>query len=367
MVVWLALVFALPVHAQDGEAQELTQNLYEKSGAGAMYDALDDETKENLGRAGVRSSQDIMDGGVSGKSVLTAVSEMLADKTRAPLKAVLGILVTVILCRMCAGFENDGLSQTASLVGAFAAAGMVIVPLIRLIAALKTVLQTASGFLLAATPVYAGLLAASGKVQTGASYAVLTMGAGQLLSVISTALIIPLLNIFLALSVVSAVSEMNLQPMTESLYSFSKWLLVLLVTFFTGALSLQTVLQSQMDGMSEKAVKWLASSAIPIVGGAIGDSLSIVAGGIQLVKSGVGAFGILASLLIFLPLLIETLLWSLVCGAGKIMADLFECTPVGQFMASCMAVTKMLAAVLISVCAVCVVSASVVIAVRAGP
>lgn len=170
-----------------------------------------------------------------------------------------------------------------------------------------------------------------------------------------------MLNIFLALAITSAFSQTKFDKLTEKLYSFTKWILLLLVTLFSGVLSIQTLLNMQADSATSKAAKLIASSAIPIVGGAFGDALAAIKSSMQVVKSGVGAFGILASLCIFLPVITETVFWVAVCGVGEIAAELFDASRIGKFMSTCTSVGKMILAVVISTAAVSVVCAAVVL------
>ena len=103
------------------------------------------------------------------------------------------------------------------------------------------------------------------------------------------------------LALASPLCQSRFDHLISSLYGFAKWLLVLSVTLFSGLLSVQTMLGAQVDAASSKAVKLLASSAIPIVGGAFGDAVAAIQNSVQIVKSGAGAFGILAALCIFAP------------------------------------------------------------------
>ncbi len=352
------------VYAEEGQANKVREEMYDKSGAETIYNALDDEVKESLNDAGVHSAK--IDENMSFKRFFYAVSEKMKEDIAAPVHAIMAILVIVILSKIADSFENEDISKIVSFVGSASCAGVILVPIIKMISSLKIITDTTSVFLLTSVPVYSGFLVAAGKIKTGASYTMMTLGTANLIPVLSSLIIIPLLNIFLALSLVSSISDVKLHKLGDGIYKFVKWLLIILVSFFTGALSLQTIISSHIDGMSERAVKMLASSAIPVIGGAIGDSLSVVLSGIDVVKSGVGAFGILASLMIFLPLLLECILWTLVSGAGEIIADLFECSQVSRFLAGGTAVIKMMMAVLISLCVVCVVSASIIITVRSA-
>ena len=65
------------------------------------------------------------------------------------------------------------------------------------------------------------------------------------------------------------------------------------------------------DSVAVKGVKTLVSSTVPIVGSALGDSLTSILGSIALIKNTVGFFGILVIALINLPVIIDLLLWYL--------------------------------------------------------
>ena len=102
----------------------------------------------------------------------------------------------------------------------------------------------------------------------------------------------------------------------------------------------------------------------PIVGGAFGDAFSVLGASIGMIKSGVGAFGILASLAIFLPLCLQAAVWLGVCFLSSLAAELFSLSKLAAFLDGCATALKLLLAVIFSIGAVSVVSAAVVLCVR---
>ena len=210
----------------------------------------------------------------------------------------------------------------------------------------------------------AALLLASGNTAAGGSYSFWTLAAGSLIPALSSALLMPLLHMFLLLALASSLCGGAFDKLLQSLYSFAKWALVLAVTLFSGVLSVQTVLNAQVDAASGKAVKFLASSAVPIVGGAFGDAVAAIQNSVEIVKSGVGAFGILAALCIFVPTMLQGALWMGVCLLGQVAAGLFDTPRLGSLFGACAWVAKMVLAVLVSVCAVAVVCAALVLCVK---
>lgn len=353
----LAAFFALALWGLPARAAE--EELYEKSGVGGLYEALDQETQELLDQAG--AGEGVLGDGLSGRNLFEIFSGLVQEKLTAPLKALAALVAVCVLCRIACCFEEGELAGTARLVGC-AACGMILAgPAVGLLAACQRVTESAGLFLGAAAPVYAGLLAATGSIATGSGYSFLAMLAGEGIPVLAAGFLLPLLRVYLGVSVASAVSGAKLSKLTTSLYNFVKWALVTAVTVFAGVLSVQTALNSQVDAATAKAVKLALSSGVPIVGGALGDAVSALQNSVQMVKSGAGAFGVLAAICIFLPSMLECLLWTAVCMAGQVAADLLEASEVSALLGAFAGAVRMVLAVLASVCAVCAASAGAIV------
>lgn len=339
-------------------AEELS-GIYEKSGAGELYDSLDKETQELLSQGGVEDAS--WEGEDSG-GLFEAFSQLFREKLTAPLKGLAALLGVVILCRLAGNFEEG--SDVSLLAGTLACAGILTAPLLELIRSAESVVESACVFLGASVPVYSALLLASGSTTVGGSYSFWALAAGNLIPALSSALLMPLLHVFLMLSLASSLCGTKFDKLLSSLYGFAKWVLVFAVTLFSGILSVQTMINSQVDAATGKTVKLIASSAIPIVGGAFGDAVSAIQSSVQIVKSGVGAFGILAAICMFAPTMLQAGLWIGVCLLSQVAADLFDTPRLGSLFGACVSVAKMVLAVLVSVFAVSVVCAALVLFVK---
>ena len=98
----------------------------------------------------------------------------------------------------------------------------------------------------------------------------------------------------------------------------------------------------------------LVSGAIPIVGSAFSDAFSVIVSGAALVKNGVGAFGLLASRAIFLPLC-KAAAWLLICFLRGLAAEVLGPKPPASLLNGCAAALRLLIAAVCSVGAVAVV------------
>ena len=351
LVVWAVVVLSA------GRAVAADE-LYDASGAAEIMESLDRETQKLLDQAGAG------DGGikgVTGQKLFDAMAYVVREKVAGPIKAICAILAVTVLTKLCGCFEEGETSDTARLVGAIACTVAVAGPVIWLMTLCQRVTESAAAFLGVAAPVYAGLMTACGGVATGSGYSFLTMLLGEMIPVLSAGFILPLLRIYLGLSVVSVLSEERLSKFTGSIYGFMKWTLVTAVTIYSGVLSVQAALNSQVDAASGKAVKLALSTGVPVVGGALGDAVAAIQNSLKIVKSGAGAFGVLAALCIFLPAGAECLMWSGVCMLGQAAGDLFALPKVGEVLGAFASTVKLLLGVIVSVCAVCVASAAAII------
>ena len=260
--------------------------------------------------------------------------------------------------------RSGGKVLAVTLAEALCAAVTLLSPMASLLEQAARVTDAAAVFLLAAVPVYAGLLFTAGNTVTAPTYGALSLAAANAVSVLSSAVLIPVLRVFLAFSVASAVTSFDLKRLTDALYKVIKWALVLAVTVYTGVLSVQTIVANSAEMAGGKAAKMLVSGAIPIVGSAFSDAFSVIVSGAALVKNGVGAFGLLASLAIFLPLCIKAAAWLLICFCAGLAAEVLGLKPLASFLNGCAAALRLLIAAVCSVGAVAVVSAAVVLCVR---
>lgn len=102
---------------------------------------------------------------------------------------------------------------------------------------------------------------------------------------------------------------MKLSSLCDMLYKVCKWTMTFCMSVFVSVLTFQSVILTRADGAGGRALKFAVSSFVPVVGGALGESLASVRGGLKLLKSGSGVFMIFGIAFMFLPVLIRCLLW----------------------------------------------------------
>ncbi len=345
----LFIFLCLPVCA-------FADTLGDRYGTDKLYEGLDEDTKEYIEESGVGSPGEFT---FNLSGIADVMSDIVSNQISAPFRAFFSITVIIILTSFINSFDRTG--NIAELAGTLAICVILLPQFIHQIAAVSSLSQGVSVFLFSAIPVYTVLIIASGKAAAGTTYGATTLVAANLISALSTNVITPLLSMMLGLGLSSSISHLNTGKILDSLYKLVKWLMIFAVTAFSGILSIQTAVTGNGDAAIAKTAKLIASSSIPIVGGALGDGVAAVQQSVNLIKGGAGAFGILALMFIFAPIAIESIVWCLVCRLSVLVCDLFQAERIGGFLNSCLTITKIILAIIISLLAVSVVSAAIII------
>lgn len=181
------LLLSLPVRADEAE-------LYQNSGADTLMEALPEEAQSLLQNVGA----DPMEAPApdAAAKLFSALSEGFRAEWTAPARALLTLLASCVLCRLVQEFAAKELSYAVSVCGALCAAVTLLSPMASLLEQAARVTDAAAVFLLAAVPVYAGLLFTAGNTVTAPTYGALSLAAANAVSVLSSAVLIPVLRVF---------------------------------------------------------------------------------------------------------------------------------------------------------------------------
>jgi stage III sporulation protein AE len=140
----------------------------------------------------------------------------------------------------------------------------------------------------------AAATAAQGGIRTSTAVYAGTAIFNTLLCSAIKLLLIPMIYIFLVLSIVGTASgENSLDKLRDFVKWLSVWLLKIVLYIFTGYITITGVVSGTADAASLKAAKLTMSGMIPVVGGILSDASEAVLVGAGVMKSSVGIYGVL--------------------------------------------------------------------------
>lgn len=338
--------FDLKVNAQS--AEEL--------GVDELYDFVDGDSKGILESIGIENSVDTLS--LDFETVIDTLSDIFKEKYVSPFRC-LALAVSVIILSSFLGAFDSGSERFCSLAGALGLCGIYLPYIALQISSASDLTESISVFTLSAIPIYTVLHIACGNTALGTSYGGVSILGANMYMQLLTQLVIPSLSIFLALSVSASFSHLNVKSIGESVYKFIKWVMVLSVTIFSGIISVQSAVAGATDAATAKTIKFIAGSTIPVVGTAFGDGVTAIQYSVAVLKAGAGAFGIIACLCIFLPYVIELLLWMFSCQVSLLVAEIFSAKNIVDFLSLVLLVLKIIMALMLSVAIISIVTSAI--------
>jgi stage III sporulation protein AE len=237
------------------------------------------------------------------------------------------------------GLLADGLSCAAigrmfTLCATLAVACHVINTQVGIINGAALVIGSMTVFSNAIIPILTALLISSGNTLTAS-----VTGAGLLefttiLANFTEYCFLPLCRACFGLAIIAAISE---NGHTDGICGIVKKTFTVTAGFaaalFTAVMTYQTTLTAAADGVAARSIKYAIGSSIPVVGGALGDAIKGTAAGLSLIKSSVGAVGIVVIILIVSPVLINLFLNGAILGICSAAAKILGCDRIATLMA----------------------------------
>lgn len=150
-------------------------------------------------------------------------------------------------------------------------------------------------------PVMASAAAAGGRLTGSAALYTGTAVCNAVLSRFLSRTLVPLVYLFLALSVSDSLgAEHNLKKAKELLKAAIIWVLKTMMTIYISYMGITGIITGTTDAAALKTTQTAISAAVPVVGGILANASETVLVSASILKNAAGIYGILALLTIFL-------------------------------------------------------------------
>jgi stage III sporulation protein AE len=370
LILFLLLSFSLPTHAAEtGDFDTATQ--LDALGGDELESKVPDEARELMAEAGVGelSVEALLE--LSPRDFFRAIWNAFVRQLQAPLRSFAAIAGVLLLCALLGGVGQASWDSALSQVFGAAAVLCVVLsvakPILDCIVATTQAIRDASLFMVSFVPIFSAALMAAGQPVTGGTYNLFLFSTCQVVSQVVSQTLVPLLSIYLALCIVGAiVPEIHIASATESMKKVISWALGFVFTLFVALLSIQTMVSTGADGVTTRSAKFLISSFVPVVGSALSEAYTAAQGCLRLIKTCVGAYGMVAAVFIFLPVLLQALTWYVVTNLSVVVSDIFGVSAVSAVLKSCATVLGVLIGVILCYGLLMIVSTAVVMAIGMG-
>lgn len=357
-------------HQWNAEEQSLYEEQKQIIGADELKEATPKEAQEFV----THFQLDQLDPGVllsmNFHDLISWCWQLILSQIALPLRLfcyLIGILLLCALLNAVQGKEEKTLSGVFRLICVLFLCMLLLQPLLDCIRRMASVFQGVNDFMACYIPIFAGVLAMGGQPATGTGYQVLLFSVVQGVSAIASSVLVPLLFCYLAICLVASLEDgLGLGETAVFLKKVITWTLGILVTIVVGFLTVQSLVASSSDNVTTKAAKFMISSTVPVVGGALSEALGTVKGCVSLLRSSVGYFGIFVVVATFLPLLLELVVWSLITKLGSLCSQLFSFKQLGGLLDGMGAAIGVMMALLCSYALLLILSTTILLLLGGG-
>ena len=274
-------------------AQDAADELYEALDIPAAESALPESARGILGDAGVKEAME-PEGML--RRLATAAWEKLGGLWRSAAAAGLKLVAVALLCALASAFTDGTTERYVGLAGCLAVSAVAFTDAGSCVEAGVAALEDLQTFSRALLPCLTAAAAAGGAVTSAAAKYAATALFMDILMTAARKLLLPLAYVCLAARTASAALD---SPAIDGASKLISRLTVIaatvIMTSFTAWLGITGAVTGAADAVTSRAAKTAISAALPVVGGVISDAASTVVAGAGLLKSAVGAFGLIAA------------------------------------------------------------------------
>lgn len=307
-IFFFLIFFKIPCFANEiqNEREKILNEQYDKLEIDKINQNLPKETEKNLEEIGINPNkpQDIQHFDIT--KIFSFIFSKSLQTIKAPLSIFVNCLIIIILCSLFNSFKSTtcgiNLNSSFGVLTAICSFAIIISPLVECITNISQTIKSFSNFMLSFIPVFAGIIAISKGVISSIGYNSAIFIVAQIVSSITADFLLPITGSFLALSISASVNEsFNISSLTSAVKKIVIFSLSLLVTIFVGIFTIQNTIAANADTIGVKTAKFLSGSFIPIIGSALGDAIASILGGLNIIKSAVGGFGIIVCIVTLIP------------------------------------------------------------------
>lgn len=353
--------FAVADETQELLGEEITEEL---------FDSTPDYAKELAEKLGISEITPEALLSLEPTAIVSLIIEYIRDSIAQPLK-ISGVVIAIVVFCAVADVFKPTLNKTAdvifSTVSSLSISAVLVSSAVEGIRRVCDAMAGFSDFMIGYVPVFASAVTVSGQAVSGGVYSGFMLLVCQMISGVSSNILLPLLSMYLAVSIVAGMSpELRINTVAEAFKTCVTKTLGLSLTVFVGMMSLQTLVATGSDNMAVKTGKYLIGNFVPVVGSAISEVFLSVQGYIRLMKTCIGWYGVVAAVLIFLPVLLQTVVWRLAIYLAQLISHTLDVSSVSTALNAVGSVFTMLIAFVLTFALLLIVTTTIMLVIGIG-
>ena len=235
---------------------------------------------------------------------------------------IIVILIASIFKMLQESMNSDSLKEAFSITSALCICFTVASICINIAKMTSQYMSTLCGIMKSFLPIMSVLYIMNGNISSGAVASSSLLLFIALVEQFLLSFMLPIVEFSICFSIIRVFnSHLSFDGISKTLKNTFTSVTGFIMSIFMFVLSTKNILAQGADSISMKTAKFAISSFIPIVGGAVGESLKTVSTSLSFIKGSLGVIAIIVIVVSLLPAIISLLLnklsFSILSGIGK--------------------------------------------------
>lgn len=328
------LVLAVLVSFHASAYSDLNTDEYAYEINDNLFSVIDNGTKDILEEFGIEDYTQAYNASFS--NLVSYFSTNLKEKSVQAVKCFFLLSVVTLLIAgvktLAADSNNNDAFETVSVAVSALISINCLSPAIN---SMISVLSLSGNFIKGYIPIFAGIIALSGKPSSALTYNTVTLAAAEILSSAANEYAVFVIGAFVCLSIGFSFSHnIDIDRFTRAFHRIISIVFGFCASVFASLLTVRGTISASVDSASVKSVRYLISTMIPVVGSSISEAYSSILGSIGLIKGSVAVIGIFSALIINIPALVQGLLYYTLMNILSVTGIALDCKRLSGFYSS---------------------------------
>lgn len=348
------------------ENEEYELQDFQKEVSDELFSTMSDDVSEALEAIGINDLDFKSVYNFSFSSVLSYFTPQLKEKGSRVLSVFFELLTCVMLLSVFGVILEDGKNKKLFSLFSSALIAVIILPSVQnVLSSGISVLKISNTFIVSYVPVLTLILSFSGNAASAMLFNSFLLGVCEIMSAFINNVVVQFIGCFICLSVTYSLDEsLRVQRLISAVNKGVTLILTSAASLFSGILTVKNVMAVSLDSLSVRGVRFLLSSFIPIIGSSISEAYSSVLGSINLIKGSVSVIGIIAIVVINLPVIAETFMYYLSFSALAYISEISNCNQVSDVLRAIASVMRILIVLIVFEMFVLVISTGIILTIK---
>lgn len=247
-------------------------------------------------------------------NIFSAILSLFFVDIRSLLPLIFTILAIGLLSSILNSFKSDS-NDTSDMVY-FVCYGVVVILILvsfkDILSSVSTVISNISSVMQIVFPILITLLVSIGSMSSISIYNPLVAVLTTAVDFVFEKLLYPIFILVFIFTVLgNLTNSIRLDKLNKFFMSTFKWVIGIVLTLFTGFLSIQGISAGRFDSISIKATKFALKSYIPLIGSFVADGMDFIVLGSILVKNTIGLVAIFILFIMIISPIVKMIVYKL--------------------------------------------------------